>query len=119
MGEDFTGYVYKQTVGLSLSVPGLAAAFQYALFQWLTLGHAMLLSLAEGVVIVRRWLRDRKPPWVHMALFSITATTVYLAFVITCGEYMRTMLSVLPYLFVILALAAQKLVDYIRKGAAA
>lgn len=116
MNTKFGGYVYMHVMQPVFGLPGVLMTLQYSLFGWLTVGGAMLASFLEGAVMVWQWISTRKPPWVHMALFSITFTTVYLTFITTCGEYMRTMISVVPYLFILSALAVQSAGRYIQMG---
>lgn len=79
--------------------------------KWLNVYTIYLLSALWGVVMVVVWVRRKSPPWVHMALFAILVCTTFLTFVITCGEYMRTMITVVPYAFICLAMAVQWISD--------
>lgn len=72
---------------------------QMGLFGFVSIAHALAMSLLEGVAMVVVWVRRRTLPWLHMALFSICVCTTFLTYFVTCGEYMRTMVSVVPYLY--------------------
>lgn len=77
---------------------------------WLTLYAAYIFSLLWGVVMVTVWVRKKSPPWLHMALFAILMCTTFLTFFITCGEYMRTMITVVPYMFLCMGMVVQWLI---------
>ena len=72
-----------------------------------TIFQTMIVALAEGAVMVGVWVRRRRPPWLHMALFSLLACTTFPTYLITCGEYMRTMITVLPYFYICLGMFVQ------------
>lgn len=80
---------------------------QMGLFGFLTIAHALAMSLLEGIAMVTVWIRRRTLPWLHMALFSISVCTTFLTYFVTCGEYMRTMVSVVPYLYCMAAMFLQ------------
>ena len=80
---------------------------QLALFNNITVGQALAVSLLEGIAMVYVWVKRKRPPWVHMALFSITMCTTWLTYFLTCFEYMRTMTSVLPYFYLMIGLFIQ------------
>lgn len=82
-----------------------------AMFSTLTVGQVMFASLAEGVVMLAVWVHRRTMPWIHMALFSITFCTVFLTFFVTCGEYVRTMITVIPYFYCMTAMFLQYCAD--------
>lgn len=85
---------------------------QIGLFQYMTVGHALLASVLEGIAMVVVWVRSRKIPWIHTALFSISVCTTFLTYFITCGEYMRTMISIVPYLYCMAAMFLQMCTSY-------
>ena len=64
--------------------------------------------VASGVVMAVQWVRRRKIPWLWAAFFSLMFTTVFSPYFVTCGEYMRTMISVLPYMQCVIGLALQR-----------
>ena len=73
----------------------------------ITIFQALVVALAEGVVMVWVWVRQKQPPWLHMALFAILMCTTFPTYLITCGEYMRTMITVLPYFFICMGMLVQ------------
>lgn len=80
---------------------------QNTLFQPVTVGWALVASLLSGVAMVFVWIRKKKMPWIHMALFSISMCTTYLTYFVTCDEYMRTMITVLPLLCIMVGMFLQ------------
>lgn len=108
MSSDFYGYDYGAKA--RDSVPGIVykiIALQKALFGKVSVGWALLASSLEGIAMTYVWLTKKRPPWVHMALFSISVCTTWLTYFVTCGEYMRTMVSVLPYFYIMIGLFIQ------------
>lgn len=74
--------------------------------------HAFWAVAVAGVMMIAVWIWRRKMPWVWMALFSIAFSTVIPTYFITNAEYDRTMISVLPYFYCILALVLQSASNY-------
>lgn len=94
---------------LMVFVAGVADRFNL-LFYFLrniTIFQALAVALAEGIAMVWVWVRQKQPPWLHMALFAILMCTTFPTYLITCGEYMRTMITVLPYFFITLGIFVQ------------
>lgn len=99
--DHFCGYGLNSS-NINPSASGLSFkmySLQMALFDVVTVAHAMCASLLAGVAMVIVWIRRRTLPWVHMALFSISASTIFPTYFVTCAEYMRTMISVLPCIY--------------------
>ena len=82
-------------------------ALQMGLFGIATVAHALIFSALEGVAMAIVWVRRRSLPWIHMALFSISICTTVTTYFVTCGEYMRTMISVVPYLYCMMGMFLQ------------
>lgn len=80
---------------------------QESLFGNLKVGEILVVSILEGFAMAYVWIEKKQPPWVHMALFSISVCTTYLTYFVTCGEYMRTMNSALPYFYIMIGLFLQ------------
>lgn len=87
---------------------------QGIVFNRLTIGLVLVIVLFEGVSMICVWITERRPPWVHMALFSISMCTTYLTYFLTCGEYMRTMISVLPYFCIMCGMFIQWIYGLLR-----
>lgn len=103
---------------LNVDAPQWVQDMSYAaagIFQMGCIIQAILLSIMSGVIMVIQWIRYKKMPWLWMAFFSILFTTTVLTFFITCGEYMRTMISSLPYLYCIIGLMLQFAVNFSKR----
>lgn len=114
----FRGY-NLHTSQRNAAAPGIfykMYAVQMALFGFVTVGHALLASVLEGIVMVVVWVRRRRPPWLHMALFSISFCTTFVTYFVTNAEYMRTMSSIMPYFVCLVGMALQKCSEYFASG---
>lgn len=89
-----------------------AYALQMGLFGFVTVAHALAFSVLEGAAMIVVWVRRRTLPWIHMALFSISMCTTFLTYFVTCGEYMRTMISIVPYLYCMTGMFLQMCTSY-------
>lgn len=109
----FLGYgsaSYKLYENINAEAPGVVHKIdrlQLSLFNNVTVGQALAASLLEGFAMVYVWVKRKRPPWIHMALFSISMCTTWLTYFLTCFEYMRTMISVLPYFYIMVGLFMQ------------
>lgn len=102
------GYSFSETsLPLNSDAKGIFFTLfhlQTGLFRTVTVAQVMAVSLLEGVAMLAVWIRRKSLPWVHAALFSISVCTVFSVYFTTCAEYMRTMISVMPYFYIIIAL---------------
>lgn len=90
-----------------------------AIFDRVYVFYAFVASAASGIVMAVQWVRRRKIPWLWAAFFSTTCSMVVTTYFATCGEYMRTMLGVLPGLYMMGAMLLQTVADACRKRCAA
>lgn len=90
-----------------------------AVFDRVYVFYAFVASAASGVVMAVQWGRRRKIPWLWAAFFSTTCSMVVTTYFATCDEYMRTMLGVLPGLYMMGAMLLQTVADACRKRCAA
>ena len=120
--EAFFGYAYNTTDGWNTHAWGgffSIYSVQRLLFDGVKIFYALLASALEGIAMVAVWIKRRTMPWLHMALFSISVCTTFLTYFVTCGEYMRTMISILPYFFCMAGLFLQMCSDYAARVRAA
>ena len=89
-----------------------------AVFDRVYVFYAFVASAASGVVMAVQWVRRRKIPWLWAAFFSTTCSMVVTTYFATCDEYMRTMLGVLPGLYMMGAMLLQTVADACRKRCA-
>lgn len=80
-----------------------------AVFDRVYVFYAFVASAASGVVMAVLWA----------AFFSTTCSMVVTTYFATCDEYMRTMLGVLPGLYMMGAMLLQTVADACRKRCAA
>lgn len=90
-----------------------------AIFDRVYVFYAFVASAASGIVMAVQWVRRRKIPWLWAAFFSTTCSMVVTTYFATCGEYMRTMLGILPGLYMMGAMLLQTVADACRKRCAA
>lgn len=108
-GNVFEGYALKNP-----NAPNLFKTIYPAfptIFGHIYVVFAFVGVISSGIVMASRWVIERKIPWLWAALFTISFSTVIPTYFVTCDEYMRTMCSVLPYLFCIMGLALQWAAD--------
>lgn len=119
----FIGYA----LGLSHVTEGLQKSgiicklyyVQVGLFGTVSVMQVLLVTVLEGLAMVVAWVRRRSLPWIHMLFFSAMTCTTFLTYFVTCGEYMRTMVSALPYAYIVFFLFLQFCSTYsysLRKG---
>lgn len=82
-----------------------------AIFDRVYVFYAFVASAASGLVMAVQWVRRRKIPWLWAALFSTTCSMVVTTYFATCDEYMRTMVGVLPGLYIMGAMLLQTVAD--------
>lgn len=109
LGSSFYGYAADQGNYNPDASPFFFTAYpiQMALLPKIVIGHVLLASVLEGVAMIIVWIRRRTLPWMHMALFSISICTTFLTYFVTCGEYMRTMVSIIPYFICMIGIFLQ------------
>lgn len=101
----------EQFYGYDIPIPELQGTLWgwltrriHSVFQPFTIGCVLLISFLEGIVMCVLWVRNKSVPWIHTALFSISISTFFTPYFSTCAEYMRTMVSILPYMYILIAL---------------
>lgn len=83
--------------------------------------HGILLALAVGITAIFDLVKKKKVCWISVGLFTfiygIFLSTVFL----TCGEYIRTMIHIIPFLYIAIAFLIAKyiymeneFIDYLR-----
>lgn len=106
----FCGYSLSESIRINGEKSGIfykILPIQMGLFGGMNIAHALLISLLSGVAMVAVWVKRRTIPWVHMFFFSISMCTTFLTYFVTCGEYMRTMISVLPDIYCMVGMFLQ------------
>ena len=101
--------------GYSLSSAyGIAPQWKYqvgTLLSWLfdpfTVMHALVLPLMAGIAAIVSWVRHRTIPWIQLGLFALGSSVVYPVFITTNGEFVRTMIGIVPFLYIWSAMLLQ------------
>ncbi len=76
-------------------------------FDNLKVGHVILISFLQGCVMMFLWIKNRRPPWIHMGLFAFTFPVLWSTFILTNNEFTRTMIYVVPPTYISIALFAE------------
>lgn len=84
----------------------------YATFSFITFSHVYIIMAIEFILIVYKWIKDKKVPWIHCGLLGFPLVIIFSAFIGTCGEFMRTSISVLPFAYVSMAIYADAISKY-------
>jgi len=71
---------------------------------FLRVSHAYLIVGIEALVAVFLWIKRKSPPWIHLGLFAFLSALLFTTFYGTCGEYERTMICILPFMYIAVAL---------------
>lgn len=65
-----------------------------------TVMHAFVLPLMAGIAAIVSWVRHRTIPWIQLGLFALGSSVVYPVFITTNGEFVRTMIGIVPFLYI-------------------
>lgn len=99
-GEQFRGYAIKKTyensVAQILNRLGNNILDTVSFFK---LGHALILILAEFIAMIVQWVKRKKIPWIHGGIFAFMLLIYVSTYIATCDEYMRTMIHILPFMY--------------------
>ncbi len=82
-------------------------------FGFITGNLMYLILLVELGVFLFLWIHDRRLPWIHLGLFVFPFLIFVSSLIATCGEYRRTMICVLPFLYVSMTLFLGWLTEYV------
>lgn len=119
MKEDCYGIFWGYSTPRAAPAAAALDHLQRAVFDRVYVFYAFVASAASGIVMAVQWVRRRKIPWLWAAFFSTTCSMVVTTYFATCDEYMRTMLGVLPGLYMMGAMLLQTVADACRKRCAA
>lgn len=72
-------------------------------FSFITFLHVYGAIAINGVLVIYKWIIDKKVPWIYFGLFGFLSAIVITSFVGTCAEWMRTAQCVLPFTYISLA----------------
>lgn len=67
------------------------------------------MILAELGIMIYKWIKEKKVPWIHAGIFAFSFTIMVSSFIGTNAEYMRTSIGVVPFLYLSVAI----FIDYL------
>ncbi len=92
----FTGYTYSN--GTNASNLWLHNTMP-ELFNIITFAHAYIAILIELILLIYRWIKYKKVPWLDCGLFVFPLAIILSSFIGTYNEYMRTAICTLPFTY--------------------
>ncbi len=108
----FSPYYTRKTSDLALPLVYLTQMLESSLSVFRT-SHVYLAILLEGIVMLTLWIKRKMPPWVHIGLFIFLTAITCSSLVATSSEYPRTMICVLPLMYLIFAMLWELLRDWL------
>lgn len=75
-------------------------------FSIITFSHVYVIMGIEFILIIYKWIKYKKVPWIHCGLFGFPFVIVFSSFIGTCSEFMRTSICCLPFAYVSIAIYA-------------
>lgn len=74
---------------------------------YFTVLHALIIPLLAGIASVVQWVRKKEIPWIQLGLWSLGSSIVYPTFFVTNAEFARTMVGIVPFLYIWTAMFLQ------------
>lgn len=78
---------------------------------FITFSHVYCIVAIEFIIVIYKWIKDKKVPWIHCGLFGFPFVIILSSFIGTNAEFMRTSICVMPFAYVSIAIY----IDYISK----
>lgn len=69
-------------------------------FLFLKFSTVYFIIVIEGFISLYRWIKDKKPNWIHLGLFGFMTAILATSFIGTNGEFMRTAICVVPFSYI-------------------
>lgn len=70
-------------------------------FVIITFLHVYILIAIEILLMIIKWIKNKKVPWIYCGLFFFPLVIVVSSFIGTCGEFMRTACCCVPFAYLI------------------
>lgn len=83
-------------------------------FAIITFLHVYLLIAIEIILMIVKWVKSKKVPWIYCGLFFFPLVIVVSSFIGTCGEFMRTACCCVPFAYLIFIMIMYD--AFIKKG---
>ena len=92
----FEGYSYKNVNPNLVWMDNLLAS----LLNFITFGYAYIAIIIELILLVYKWLKNKKVPWLDCGLFAFPLIIIMSSFIGTNDEFMRTAICTVPFTFI-------------------
>ncbi len=70
------------------------------LFNIITFAHAYIAILIELILLIYRWIKNKKVPWLDCGLFAFPLVIIMSSFIGTNAEFMRTAICCVPFTYI-------------------
>lgn len=80
-------------------------------FDFITFFHIYVILVINTILIIYRWVKYKKVPWIYIGLFGFPFVIVFSSFIGTCGEWMRTAQCALPFAYISIAVYCKLLTN--------
>ncbi|MFI3170128.1 MAG: hypothetical protein R3Y06_09315 [Faecalibacterium sp.] len=78
--------------------------------------HIYLLTLVQFIFLIVNWIRSKKLPWINLGLFIFMLLILLSTLIAGCGEYLRTMICILPFAYLSFAILLKELANALQKS---
>ena len=69
-------------------------------FSVITFFHVYIVTFLELILLIVKWVKNKKVPWINAGLFAFPFIIVMSSFIGTCNEFMRTAICCVPFTFI-------------------
>lgn len=84
-------------------------------FMFLKFSTVYIIIIMEGIIAIYRWIKNKKPDWIHLGLFGFTTLVLITSFIGTNGEFMRTAICVVPFSYISIGVIISEAIEKYRK----
>lgn len=74
--------------------------------------HIYFVIVIELIILIISFIKYKNINWLHGGLFAFTAGILVSTFIATCGEFMRTSITVLPFAYISIAIYFSKGIEF-------
>lgn len=73
-------------------------------FTFLKFLTVYLIMIIEAIISIYKWIKYKKPDWIHLGLFGFIMAMLFTSFIGTNAEFMRTAICVVPFSYLALGI---------------
>lgn len=84
-------------------------------FNFIKFSTIYFLIIIEGIVSVYKWIKNRKPDWIHLGLFGFIFVILFTTFIGTNAEFTRTAICVLPFSYISIGILINECLEKYKK----